>query len=128
MPDQHDAAPADDCGPGYPEGGLFGSLTSAVVECADLPRVERFYTDVLGLPAVLRGEGWVCICRPPGEIVLWQGGKSELVPAFMGAQVAAAHAAAAERGLEPSPVVEHPGGTHFYVRDPDGRQIQVGDQ
>lgn len=36
----------------------FGSLTSTVIECIDLDAVERFYRDVLGLPVVLRGEGW----------------------------------------------------------------------
>jgi hypothetical protein len=64
----------------------------------------------------------------PGEIVLWQGSKSELVPGFMGAHVPTAcrrrSGAAATRRRSTST----PGGTHFYVADPEGALIQIGDQ
>lgn len=117
-----------ECEHAYPKAGQFGSLTSTVIECVDLATVERFYGETLGLPLTLRGEGWVMFGEPPGEIVLWQGSKSELVPAFMGAHVPAALEVARERGTEPTQVYDHPGGTHFYVTDPEGTLIQVGDQ
>jgi hypothetical protein len=121
--------PADVCESNpYPKGGVFGTLTSAVIECIDFPRVERFYREVIGLPVTLSGDGWSVLGRAPGEIVLWQGDKSELVPGFMGAEIGPALAAARERRAEPSRVYQHPGGSHFYVVDPDGNPIQVGDQ
>jgi hypothetical protein len=46
----------------------------------------------------------------------------------MGAEIDPALAAARERGAEPSRVYRHPGGSHFYVVDPDGNPIQVGDK
>jgi hypothetical protein len=106
-----------ECEHAYPKAGEFGSLTSTVIECVDLPAVERFYGETLGLPLTLRG-----------EIVLWQGSESELVPGFMGADVPRAVEAARERGAEPTQVYDHPGGTHFYVADPEGNLIQIGDQ
>jgi catechol 2,3-dioxygenase-like lactoylglutathione lyase family enzyme len=112
----------------YPKGGVFGTLTSAVIECADFPRIERFYREVIGLPVTLSGEGWSVLGRAPGEIVLWQGDKSELVPGFMGAEIEPALTAARERGAEPSTVYQHPGGSHFYVLDPDGNPVQIGDK
>jgi catechol 2,3-dioxygenase-like lactoylglutathione lyase family enzyme len=117
-----------DCEHAYPELGVFGSLTSTVIECVDLAVVERFYAQTLGLPVALRGEGWVMFGKPPGEIVLWQGSKSELVPGFMGAHVPTALQEAQRRGSDPTAVYEHPGGTHFYVADPEGTIIQIGDQ
>jgi extradiol dioxygenase family protein len=107
-----------DCEHAYPKAGRFGSLTSTVIECADLATVERFYGETLGLRLTLRGEGWVMFGTPPGE----------LVPGFMGAHVPTALEAARERGIEPTQVYDHPGGTHFYVTDPAGTLIQVGDQ
>jgi catechol 2,3-dioxygenase-like lactoylglutathione lyase family enzyme len=118
----------DPCEDAYPKGRLYGALTSTIIECRDLEPMETFYRDALGVPVTLRGEGWVMLGVPPGEIVLWTGEKTELVPSLMGADVPAAAAAAAALGLEPTQVYEHPGGTHFYLRDPDGNKIQVGDQ
>lgn len=112
----------------YPRDRLLGTLTSTVVECVDHARVERFYAETLGLPVTLSGEGWSVIGMPPGEIVLWQGTKSEVVPGFMGADVRAAVAAARERAADPTQVYDHPGGTHFYLADPEGNLIQIGDQ
>jgi glyoxalase superfamily protein len=125
---QQSPNPTDPCENAYPKGGAFGSLTSAVIECVDVARVERFYAETLELPITLRGKGWVMLGKPPGEVVLWQGSKSHLVPGFMGADVPKARAAARELGVTPTQVFEHPGGTHFYVTDPAGNAIQIGDQ
>jgi catechol 2,3-dioxygenase-like lactoylglutathione lyase family enzyme len=119
---------ADPCDSPYPTGGLFGGLTSSVIECADMAAMESFYGDVLALPVKLRGEGWVVFDASPGEVVLWQGAKSEVVAGFMGADVPAAAAAAQERGAAPSQICQHPGGTHFYLADPSGNIIHIGDQ
>jgi hypothetical protein len=117
-----------ECEHAYPKAGQFGSLTSTVIECVDLALVERFYAQTLGPPVALRGEGWVMFGKPPGEIVLWQGSKSELVPGFIGAHVPTARQEAQRRGSDPTQVYEHPGGTHLHVADPEGTLIQIGDQ
>jgi catechol 2,3-dioxygenase-like lactoylglutathione lyase family enzyme len=118
----------DPCEDAYPKGRLYGALTSTIIECKDLEAMEAFYRDALGVPVTLRGEGWVMLGVPPSEIVLWTGEQSELVPSLMGADVAAAAERAKADGLAPTQVYDHPGGTHFYLHDPDGNKIQVGDQ
>jgi catechol 2,3-dioxygenase-like lactoylglutathione lyase family enzyme len=118
----------EECATRYPEGGVFGTLTSSVIECVDLDRVERFYTETLGMPVTLKGEGWTVLGGVPGEVVLWQGDKTELAPCFMGADVPAAIREARRRDLDPTDICAHPGGTHFYINDPDGTLIQIGDR
>jgi hypothetical protein len=118
----------EECASRYPEGGVFGSLTSTVIECVDIERMEAFYRETLGMSITLKGEGWTVLGPVPGEVVLWQGSKTEVLPCFMGADVPTAEAEARERALEPSEVSQHPGGTHFYVTDPEGTPIQIGDR
>jgi catechol-2,3-dioxygenase len=106
---------------------MLGQPTATLIECRDLERMESFYTETLGLRVKDRGEGWLDIDGGGQLLVLWQGEKPEVVIGFTGAELQPARELLESRGADPTPIRKHPGGQHFYVTDPEGNTVMIGD-
>jgi catechol 2,3-dioxygenase-like lactoylglutathione lyase family enzyme len=107
---------------------VLGRLDSTMVECRSVPESARFYVDTLGLREKARGDEpfrWVVVDAGDHDIVLWEGDKSEVVIGFTGADLDAARRMLESRGLTPTPTGKHPGGEHFYIKDPEGNLVCV---
>jgi catechol 2,3-dioxygenase-like lactoylglutathione lyase family enzyme len=110
----------------------------------DIPRSRRFYTEVLGGEAILEGDpsivalanGWVTIGGAGGPtpdkptVTLRPPLDPDQVSGFMNIRVADIHAVYAEwtaRGAEfLTPPIDRGAEIRCYMRDPDGRLIEVG--
>lgn len=71
------------------------------------------------------GEGWCSLNADGHSIVMWQGNKPAVMLGFDGADLAAAKATLAQRGVTTSELMDHPGGKHFELTDPDGNLIMI---
>lgn len=105
---------------------MLGRPTATLIECQNLEKMEGFYTGTLGLDVKDRGEGWLDIDGGGHLLVLWQGEKTEVVIGFTGADLEPARDLMDSRGANPTPIRKHPGGEHFYVDDPEGNTVMIG--
>lgn len=105
----------------------LGTLTNTIIECSDLERCASFYTEQLGLPVRVRGDGWLVADGGAGVVVLYQGDDPRVIVGFTGADLEAARALVAARGGDPGPIVPHPTGHHFTIDDPEGNRVMVSD-
>jgi catechol 2,3-dioxygenase-like lactoylglutathione lyase family enzyme len=105
----------------------IGRLTTTLVECADLEKTGAYYRETLGLDVKNQGDNWIVFDSGGHDLVLWQGTKSEVVLGFTGAHLESARSLLLGRGAEPGPTDQHPGGEHFYLRDPEGNTIAIND-
>jgi catechol-2,3-dioxygenase len=103
----------------------IGTLTTTIIECADLTRTLPFYTEQLGLEVLSQGESFSVLATGSASIVLWQGAKTDVVIAFTGADLDQARSLLESRGAEVGPNGTHPTGEHFYVTDPEGNDIMI---
>lgn len=104
---------------------MFGKLSETLLEVKDLAASRTFYTEKLGLPVTAEGEGWCSLNADGHSIVMWQGNKPAVMLGFDGADLAAAKATLAQRGVTTSELMDHPGGKHFELTDPDGNLIMI---
>jgi predicted enzyme related to lactoylglutathione lyase len=124
-----------------------GFVATHFVVAADIDSTAHFYSDVLGGEVVFAAEGaptfvklentWVIINRGGGPtpdkptVTLEPPQDPTRVSAFMNirvADIAAAYATWSERGAEflTEPLDNHGYEIRCYMRDPDGRIIEVG--
>jgi catechol 2,3-dioxygenase-like lactoylglutathione lyase family enzyme len=124
-----------------PKQGI--ALTNFIVS-ADVDRSRRFYTEVLGGEAVLEGElsivalanSWVTIGAPGGptddkpNVTLEPPSDPDRVSSFLNIRVAdirAMYEQWSARGAEfLTPPIDRGVEIRCYLRDPDGRLIEVG--
>jgi catechol-2,3-dioxygenase len=104
---------------------VIGVLTTTIIECEDLARTLPFYTEQLGLDIMNQGESFAVLATGSGSIVLWQGKKTDIAMAFTGADLDEARSLLEDRDVEVGPNGTHPGGEHFYVKDPEGNEIMI---
>ncbi|MEP6980937.1 MAG: VOC family protein [Nakamurella sp.] len=100
---------------------------------ADVNTTTAFYSDIAGLQTVMDG-GWVTILADPGRpevqlLLLTRDATAPINPdvSIQVDDVEAAYAAARARGAEiVHPLTAEPWGVRrFFVRDPDGRVVNV---
>lgn len=124
-----------------------GMLVTHLVVAADVSATSRFYSELLGGTIVYEAPGaptfiklantWVLVVSGGGgtpdkpDVTLGPPTDPDRVDAFMNirvADIAAVHAAWSERGVEfiTPPLDNHGYELRCYVRDPDGRIIEVG--
>ena len=114
----------------------FAELT---LQAHDLTRLERFYTEALGLPVLAREDDRIWLAAGPhARLGLWMPGEKEFGDEG-GAHVHYAFSAAPgrldqlverlrEHGAEVRGPEEHPGGDRsLYVEDPEGNVVEVWD-
>lgn len=114
----------------------FAELT---LEARDIARMERFYTEALGLPVLAREPDRVWLAAgPKARLGLWTPGEKEHadrggshVHYAFGAAPDALDALAArlrEHGAAVRGPLEHDGGDRsLYVKDPEGNVVEVWD-
>lgn len=122
-----------------------GILITQFIVSGDVERSRRFYTQVLGGEAVLEGpefsivalaNTWVSIGLGGGPtpdkpaVTLAPPSDPTRASAFMNirvADIAAMYQLWRDRGAEfLTPPIDHGGEIRCYMRDPDGRLIEVG--
>jgi catechol-2,3-dioxygenase len=114
----------------------FAELT---LECRDRDRLERFYTDLLGLEVLAREHDrtWLA-AGEQARLGLWLPGEKEFGDeggrhvhfAFSATpgRLDAVRARLQDAGVEHRGPVEHPGGDRsLYVRDPEGNVVEIWD-
>lgn len=95
----------------------------------DLPRLERFYAHVLGLPVLRRDEArgsvWL---RAPGVVLMLERAAPDepgIAPGSLELLCFAANDAAERESFRARVTVESETPSTLYFRDPDGRRIGV---
>jgi catechol-2,3-dioxygenase len=107
---------------------MFGKLDSIIIECTNLQASQRFYTETLCMKVTSSGEGWACVDGGAASIVLWQGKKAQVVVGFSGADLGTVKAELEAKGCPVSELMQHPGGAHYDVTDPDGNAVMIADR
>jgi catechol-2,3-dioxygenase len=112
------------------QGGtsVIGKLTDALIECAKLKASTEFYVEKLGFMVQAQGQGWVCLATGGASITMWQGPNPHVIIGFTGADLAKVKAELATKGIDAGGLMEHPGGQHYYLTDPDGNVVMVADR
>jgi lactoylglutathione lyase len=115
------------------------ALSVVRIFVTDWARAVRFYTETVGIPAVVRDDamGWARLDTGPGQLALERvqpgddGGRA-LVGRFVGVSLAMpdvelAYRRLRDRGMEfPGPPERQPwGGVRAHFRDPDGNVITL---
>lgn len=106
---------------------MIGKLTDVLLEVSDLEASTRFYMDQLGLKVRSQGEGWICLDANGASITMWQGPNPKVTIGFTGADLKAIPAALGAKGAKVSELMNHPGGQHYDVLDPDGNVVMIAD-
>jgi catechol 2,3-dioxygenase-like lactoylglutathione lyase family enzyme len=105
---------------------VFGTFAVTTIRVKDLDAMTRFYRDVLKFEVKKLGDEFSAFhTGNGGELVLWKNAAAPILPAFAGADLEAAREALAD--ANPTEILEHPGGKHFYAYDPDGNVIGFAD-
>ena len=91
------------------------------------PQADReFLRDVLGLPSVDVGEGWLIFGLPPAEVAVHPGDKNNVHELYlMCADVEALVAALRKRGQECGPVLNRGWGMLTQVNLPGGGKLGI---
>lgn len=110
-------------------GGAGPRIHHVALRTRDLARLERFYADVVGLPALRRAAGRVWLAAggavvmleaaEPGEPEIPANCKEFLAFAIDASEAGAARARLARAGVP----IESETAATVYFRDPDGRRV-----
>ena len=105
-------------------GGIVGGVHT-VLFSRKPEEVRAFFRDVLRLPSVDAGDGWLIFAAPPGEIAVHPTeGKASHELYLMCADVAAAVRRLEERGVRiASPVTDQRWGLLARIELPDGQLL-----
>jgi catechol 2,3-dioxygenase-like lactoylglutathione lyase family enzyme len=99
----------------------------AIVFSPEADKVRSFFADVLGLPAVDAGQGWLIFAAPPAELAVHPaegGGHHELY--LMCDDIHATLAELAGKGVEVAREVSDQGwGLLAAIRLPDGSEFPI---
>ena len=99
----------------------------AIIYSKDADADRDFLRDILGLPHVDVGRGWLIFGLPPSEVAVHpaegEGGKHELY--FMCSDVEELKSALSEHGIDSSPVENQGWGLVTHVTLPGGSKIGV---
>lgn len=105
---------------------MFGTLAVTAIRVQNLEAMTEFYRDVLKLEVKKTGPDFSAFnTGNGGELVLWKDSPIAVMPGFAGTDLAAAREALLS--ANPTEILEHPGGKHFYAFDPDGNMIAFAD-
>jgi catechol 2,3-dioxygenase-like lactoylglutathione lyase family enzyme len=104
---------------------MFGKVSGVMIETKDLVASERFYTEILEMGVKARGEGWIVLDGGRNDVIIWQGNSPKPIIGLSGADLTAAREALQAKGLTLSATMQHPGGQHFELTDPDGNLIMM---
>ena len=118
---------------------LTDGFAELVLQARDLGRMERFYTEAMGLEVKLRDDDRVWLATGPhSRLGLWTPGEKEMGDEG-GAHVHYAYSATPGRldalkerleshGVEVDGPTEHPGGDRsIYFEDPEGNVVEAWD-
>ncbi len=106
-----------------------------ILYCAEWESTVRFYRDGLGLPVNMANDWFVEFLLGPGSRLsvaderhasIKSCGSTGLAVALEVADVDAAWERAAEDGLNPTVIRDHPWGARlFFLYDPEGHRIEI---
>ena len=98
----------------------------SIIYSKDPEADRRFLRDVLGLPSVNVGEGWLIFGLPPAEVAVHPGDKNNVHELYlMCADVEALVAALRKRGQECGPVLNRGWGLLTQVNLPGGGKLGI---
>ena len=119
--------------------GVARGICELTLETADLPRLERFYREVLGCDEISRQEDRIWLaCGSAARLGIWAPGKKEFGDrggrhVHFALSVAPGELSALCGRLDAHEIsyrgpVEHPGGDRsVYLEDPEGNVVEVWD-
>lgn len=120
-----------------PLAGVARGICELTLETADLPRLERFYREVLGCEVISRQEDRIWLaCGPDARLGIWSPGKKEFgdrggrhvhfALSVGRGELSALSARLQEQEISCRGPVEHPGGDRsVYLEDPEGNVVEV---
>jgi catechol 2,3-dioxygenase-like lactoylglutathione lyase family enzyme len=98
----------------------------AIVYCTDAEANRAFFRDVLGIPSVDAGDGWLIFALPPAELAIHPGDENDRHELFLMTDDVKALVASLDRqGIAASPVVDRGWGLLTQVTLPGGGALGV---
>jgi catechol 2,3-dioxygenase-like lactoylglutathione lyase family enzyme len=98
----------------------------AIIYSRDAEADRAFFKDVLGLPFVDAGDGWLIFALPPTEVAVHpdeQGGRQELY--LLCEDIDAAVVQLEKKGIEVEPVHDQRWGRTAMIRLPGGGELAM---
>jgi catechol 2,3-dioxygenase-like lactoylglutathione lyase family enzyme len=87
---------------------------------------RAFFRDVLGLPFVDAGHGWLIFAAPPAEVAIHDAEKREYHELFfMCDDIEATIAELKQKGVATQPIQERPWGRSTQIGLPSGEQLGI---
>ena len=91
----------------------------------NLARALDFWTERLGVPTKLRGDGWAELQTDTVQITLREGAASDVVIGWEVDDASSAAAWLAERGIEAQRIEDERPGRRMLFADPDGHALEI---
>ena len=94
---------------------------------ANLARALDFWTERLGVPTKLRGDGWAELQTDTVQITLREGGLHDVVVGWEVDDVSESAAWLGARGITPMPIDDPRPGRRLTFADPDGHALEIAE-